>query len=411
MNSDNLVITLGCRLNYWESDKINSILVKNKKKNILVLNTCSVTNEAVKNSVKKIRSLSKKFPSSKIVVTGCAVETDLALFKSLPEVSGIVRNKDKLSLEKWKHIDVKGQSQLCLDFEKTKLKVNPSNSNVRKFIKIQSGCNHSCTFCIIPTCRGNSISEETSNINKDISGYIEKGVKEVILTGVDITSWGEDFNLPLTLGDLVEDIFRNNKNLKRLRLSSIDVAEFDDKFIYLLKNEKRLMPHFHFSLQSLDDMILKRMKRRHDVSRVIRLFEKIREAAPYVTFGADFITGFPTETNEMFLNTLELVKKLKISHLHVFPYSAKIGTPASKMPQVPVEIRRERSKTLRRLGQENFLEILNKFLQKKHEVLIEDDSGNGKTENNLPVKVSTSNKGNIIKFIPKKIDRDRLLLY
>ena len=407
----NLVVTLGCRLNYWESNKIYQLLKNSKKKNFLVFNTCSVTNEAIKNSIKKIKFYSKKFPNTTIVVTGCGVESDYELFKSLPEVSEVVGNHEKLSEKNWSFIKTNTGEAEGIKIEKYTKKENPSNSNVRKFVKIQSGCDHSCTFCIIPSCRGGSISQKTSVINKEISENLNRGVKEIILTGVDITAWGQDFKKPEALGNLLENIFSNNKNLKRLRLSSIDAAEFDDRLLDLIKNEKRLMPHFHFSLQSLDDMILKRMKRRHNVSQTIELIEKIRKFSSSSTFGADFITGFPTETEKMFYNTYNLVKKLKISHLHVFPYSAKDGTKAARMPQLPVEVRRERAKELRRLGKENFLETLKLFVKKKHAILVEDNNGRGKTENNLPVDVNLCEKGNIFNYKPTKVNKEKLCLY
>ena len=410
MSSNNLVFTLGCRLNHWESNKINNLLEKNGKKNLLVLNTCSVTNEAVKNSIKKIKTLHKEYPTAKIIVTGCGVESNFDSFKSLPEVYKIINNKEKLSEEKWKSLKSNSQENSII-FSSSSFKENPSNSNVRKFVRIQSGCDHSCTFCIIPSCRGNSLSQKSFNINKEISLHLQKGTKEIILTGVDITSWGQDFKKKINLGDLVEDILVKNKSLKRLRLSSIDAAELDDKLMHLIKNEKKLMPHFHFSLQSLDDMILKRMKRRHNVKQIISLFESIRKASPYVTFGADMITGFPTESEKMFLNTYNLVRELKISHLHVFPYSVKSGTPASKMPQVPLKIRRERAKLLRKLGKENLLHTLKSFSNKKHHILIETTDGIGKTENNLTVKVNSSYNGAITEFIPTKINKNKLLIY
>ena len=409
--NNNLVVTLGCRLNYWESNRINNLMEESGKQNILVLNTCSVTNQAIKNSVKKINSLRKKFPNAKIVVTGCGVESDYKLFKSLPAVSEILKNKDKLSMTKWKSIKNATRNNSKEHMRDFPMKENPSNSNVRKFVKIQNGCDHSCTFCIIPSCRGKSISEKTFTINKEISDSLKKGVKEIILTGVDITSWGQDFDDTPTLGDLVERILSKNKNLKRLRLSSIDIAEFDEKMIDLIANDERLMPHFHFSLQSLDDMVLKRMKRRHNVNQILKLFEKIRKLSPSVTFGGDFITGFPTETERMFLNTFNLVKELKISHLHVFPFAARKGTPAARMPQVPLETRRERAKLLRQQGKENFLKILYYFAKKKHRILVENENGFGRTENNLLVRVNSLSKGSIVNVRPKNINKEKLLLY
>ena len=410
INNSN-VITLGCRLNFWESNKINSFISKDKKNQIVIFNTCSVTNEAVKNAKKAIKNFHKLNPEVKIILTGCAVETDYDLFNSMDEVSFIVRNKDKLSSEEWQNIQSKitGFSNKKLIF-KNMYKENPSNSNIRKFVKIQSGCDHSCTFCIIPKCRGKSQSENIDKVNNEISKNIALGVKEIILTGVDITSWKDDANNKFFLGDLIEGILNSNTKYFRLRLSSIDAAELDHKLIELIEKDSRLMPHFHFSLQSLDDLILKRMKRRHDVNQVVSLFKRIKSLRASVTFGADFICGFPTETEEMFMNTLKLVKKLNITHLHVFPFSPKSGTPASRMPQTNLLVSRKRAKALREVGRINYLEFLKSQLKKEHQILIENDQGLGKTENNLKVIVKNAKKGMLVKLMPKKIYKDYLIV-
>ncbi len=404
MHKFNNVITMGCRLNSWESNKINSFIKDDKKNDIMIFNSCCVTNDAVKSLKKNIKLFHKSNPNVKIVVTGCAVESERHNLENMEEISYIVKNKDKLLKKNWenlqKNIDV--NNKITFNF-KNLHKENPSNSKIRKFVKIQNGCDHSCTFCIIPSCRGKSISESVSNINHEISSSLAKGVKEIILTGVDLTSWQSIDNNHYGLGYLLEKIFENNISSFRLRLSSIDAAELDDKLFELIKNEPRLMPHFHFSLQSLDDMILKRMKRRHDVKQIIELLNKIRNISNNVTFGADFICGFPTETEKMFLNTFRLVKELEITHLHVFPYSAKVGTPAAKMPQVVLEERRKRAKALRELGNQNYLHALQKQTFKTQKVLIETNDGIGKTENNFKVKISNAKKGDIITIKPNYV--------
>lgn len=409
MSKKNNVVTLGCRLNFWESNTINNLIEDDKKNNFVVFNTCSVTNEAVKNVKKNIRSFHKLNPEVKIAVTGCAVESDKDAFKKMREVSYIVKNKDKLSKASWQNIqeNINKQPMNSINFKGLN-KENPSNSNIRKFIKIQNGCDHSCTFCIIPSCRGKSKSESIYKINKEISINLNNGVKEIILTGVDLTSWSTNKNL--YLGHLLKNIFHKNNASFRLRLSSIDAAEIDDELLDLIKYEPRLMPHFHFSLQSLDNLILKRMKRRHNVDQIIKLFENIRKASDDVTFGSDFICGFPTENEEMFSNTLKLVEKLNITHLHVFPYSAKEGTAAARMPQVPLHVRRERSKILRGLGKKNFQETLKKQLNKKQKVLIETKSGFGRTENNFKVQATGANKGSIIETTPSYLKDDLLVV-
>lgn len=411
MHKDSQVITLGCRLNFWESDKINSIIKRMDKKNLVVFNTCSVTNEAVKNAKKYIRSFHKINPEVKIAVTGCAVESDLDIFKNMNEVSFIVSNKNKLSEDKWDIIkkSFKNKSLDPLNFN-ISIKENPSNSNIRKFVRVQSGCDHSCTFCIIPKCRGESKSDSIERVNEEISKNLKNGVKEIILTGVDLTSWTDNKYKSSKLGDLLDNIFKKNSSLFRLRLSSIDAAEIDDKLLYLVKNEPRLMPHFHFSLQSLDDLILKRMKRRHNVGQIINLFDIIRKARPHVTFGADFICGFPTESDSMFFNTIKNVKKLNITHLHVFPYSSKHGTPASRMPQVDLYKRRKRAKILRELGKKNYVGLLKKEIKYKHNILIETFNGIGKTENNIKVKVKNSKKGDLIITKLSSFNDDFLIL-
>ena len=381
-----------------------------KKYNLTVFNTCSVTNEAVKNVISDIKKFHIRNPKIKIAVTGCAAETNFETFKNMKEVSFIIKNEKKLLSRTWKKIPI-SKVKVNLDkkdFLKLK-KTNPSNSKVRKFVRIQNGCDHSCTFCIIPKCRGASKSEKIEDINNTIKLNLTNNIKEIILTGVDLTSWGLDTSKNLFLGNLIENIFSFHNNFFRLRLSSLDVAELDESFFNILKTDKRLMPHFHFSLQSLNNMILKRMKRRHTVEQVVKLFKKIRKISPRASFGADIITGFPTETDEMFLDTKKTLESLKVSHLHIFPYSEKNGTAASRMPQVPLELRRKRARELRELGKKIYLSELKKQTFFEHEVLVENDYGIGKTENNFNVKVENKSVGSIVKIIPSKIENDFLI--
>ena len=406
MSKSNNVFTLGCRLNFWESNQINNLLSSDQEKGTVVFNTCSVTNEAVKRSQKLIRAFSKKSPETKIIVTGCGVESDKKLFEEMIEVSEVVKNSDKLDSKTWKKISPSNFQELKIN--DCSNKENPSNSSVRKFVKIQNGCNHSCTFCIIPFCRGKSISRDAEEINNEINFNLKQNIKEIILTGVDITSWGEDFKGHFYLSDLIEKILSAHPKLERLRLSSIDVAEIDEKLIKLIGSENRLMPHLHFSLQAFDDMILKRMKRRHTTQHVRKLFKAIKKVNSELTFGADFITGFPTETSTMFDNTLKSIEELELSHLHVFPYSEKKGTAAAKMPQVPIHIRRERAKILRAKGLQVFEKKLNSQINKKHRILIEDESGIGRTKNNFKVQTINTHKGQIVDMIPKRISNSML---
>ena len=406
----NNVFTFGCRLNFWESEKINKILIDNKKYNLTVFNTCSVTNEAVKNIVSSIKKFHLRNPDMKIAVTGCAAETNFETFSNMNEVSFVIKNNKKLLEESWKKLPTNNTLTTLHEKDFIKLKkINPSNSKVRKFIRIQNGCDHSCTFCIIPKCRGKSISESIESINKIIELNLNNNIKEIILTGVDLTSWGLDISKNLFLGDLLKNIFSKNNKYFRLRLSSLDVAELDNSFFEVLKEDKRLMPHFHFSLQSLNNMILKRMKRRHSVEQVKELFEKIKTISPNASFGADIITGFPTETEEMFFDTKKVINDLKVSHLHIFPYSEKNGTPASKMPQIPIEIRRNRAKELRALGKKIYLSELKKQLFNKHDILIENTNGIGKTANNFNVKLKNKSVGNHLKVTLSKIKNNFLV--
>lgn len=405
------VFTFGCRLNFWESDKINQVLKEKENQNVTVFNTCSVTNEAIKNTISNIKKFHSRNPSIQIAVTGCAVETNFDTFKEMKEVSFIVKNGRKLDPNSWNRLPIKKFNSKYHEKDIRNLnRVNPSNSKIRKFIKIQNGCDHSCTFCIIPKCRGKSVSDNMKKINENIRLSLDNNIKEIILTGVDLTSWGIDIRKNLFLGDLIENIFLNNPDDFRLRLSSLDAAELDDKFFEILEKEKRLMPHFHFSLQSLNNMILKRMKRRHSVEQVIALFKKIRSISSKASFGADIITGFPTESEQMFLQTKKLIEDLEISHLHVFPYSERQGTPASKMPQIPIQIRRDRARILRELGRSVFNQALNKQIYQTQRVLIENDEGLGKTENNFNIRVENKIKGEIIQVTPTKIENNFLVI-
>ncbi len=411
MDNNANVITFGCRLNFWESKKISEKLKEAQAKNIAVFNTCSVTNEAVRSTVKAIKSFHNRNPDIKIAVTGCAVESDFELFKNMNEVSVIVKNAEKIASSSWNFINFDSSKIPLHPLDmKQQLRQNPSNSSVRKFVRIQNGCNHACTFCIIPSCRGKSVSTNFEMINKEIKNSLNAGIREIILTGVDITAWGTDLKEKNDLGFLVKSILSKNPNLMRLRLSSIDIAEIDNNLIECIKNDSRLMPHFHLSVQSLDDMILKRMKRRHNTTDVRKLFDKIRKANSNATFGADLISGFPTETEKMFTNTLNNLEDLEISHLHVFPYSSKIGTPASKMPQVPINIRRTRAKILREKGNQIYKTKLRQQLRIKHKALIENDRGVGKTENNFEVELKNFKKGDIVLFSPDTIENNKLTL-
>ena len=327
----NRVINLGCRLNFYESEIISSIISDTKHKNKIVINTCAVTNQAVQKSLYEIRKAAKNFPDSEIVVTGCASEVDKKLFENLKNVSMIVENKFKTIPQSY--------DEKKPDFQKFKFPnfLSSKSSRTRATIQIQQGCDHRCTFCIIPYGRGEALSLPVGEVSRRIEDVLSKGYKEIIFTGVDLTSYGNDLPGKPTLGNLITRLIKLHPSIERLRLSSIDPAEVDCELIDLLKFEPRLMPHVHLSVQSGDDLILKRMKRRHLRSDVIKLCEELKLKRPNITFGADFIVGFPTEKEENFKNTLDLITQCKFSNVHFFPFSPKKGTPAERMPQVDIK--------------------------------------------------------------------------
>ena len=323
------VINLGCRLNFFESELIKGILSQEKHDEKIVVNTCAVTNLAVRKSVQEIQKLSKLFPDKEIFVTGCASQVDKNLFTNLKNVKMIIDNKFKtLSKAYDNELEIIDENK---EYKFPELKfLNTKRS--RATIQVQQGCNHRCTFCIIPYGRGDSKSLPVGEVSKRIELVLNKGFKEVVFTGVDLTSYGEDLPGRPRLGNMLKRIFKLHPKLERLRLSSIDPAEVDDDLLELIKFEKRLMPHIHFSVQSGDNLILKRMKRRHNRDKVIQLCEDIINVRNETTFGADLIVGFPTENLTQFENTLNLISICKFNNVHIFPFSPKNGTPAAKMP-------------------------------------------------------------------------------
>ncbi len=407
----NEVINFGCRLNDWESNKIRKTVNTFPNKNLIIINTCAVTKETTKQIKQKIRKLKKLYPKRKIILTGCGIEADEQKYKKMEEVSSLVKNKYKLNSKSWAkfkldnypHLIKSKISKLKNNNSKVVFKTTPANSNYRRYVKIQSGCNHNCTFCIIPKCRGKSKSTRREVIINEIKTLVNKGVLEIILTGVDLTSWGNDFNTKMNLGSLVKEILVSVKDLKRLRLSSVDAAEFDNDLLESFSEGNVLMPHVHFSLQSHDDIILKRMKRRHLSSEFELTLKKLRNVRPDITIGADFIAGFPTESNKMFLNSFSSIRKLNITHLHVFPYSERPNTIANRMPQNPIYIRKKRAKTMRMEGLIIMANALKEQIGKPQKVLIENQSGIGRTEHYFLAKVDKGTVGKITEFIPTHV--------
>ncbi len=389
------VINLGCRLNFFESEIIKDILVSNNIDNTIVVNTCAVTNSAVLKSISEIKKASKKFPDSKIIVTGCASQIDKKEFSDLPNVSKIVDNKIKTEPNSYSSTENNQVGNYKFpNFN------NLNSARTRATLQVQQGCDHRCTFCIIPFGRGDAVSLPVGEVNTRLRNIISLGYQEVTLTGIDLTSYGNDLPGKPRLGNLLKRVFIDNPELKRLRLSSIDPAEIDDELLKLMCHERRLLPHFHLSIQSGDNLILKRMKRRHNRDDVIKVCEKIKKFRKDVTFGADLIVGFPTETEINFNNTLELVKSCSLSNVHIFPFSPKKNTPASRMPQVDENKKKLRVAKLRSTCEEILQRLMTEKKGQKVKVLFEstklsytDDFFKVKIENNSNKKL---NKGEIV---------------
>ena len=379
------VISFGCRLNTYESEVIRD-LIKDVEGSTVVFNTCAVTSEAERQARQAIRRMRKENPDIKIIVTGCSAQTSPKIYESMDEVDLVLGNEEKLKKEFYSFEEkIKVRVNDIMAVKETSLHfVSGFDEKSRAFLEIQMGCNHRCTFCIIPFGRGNSRSVPLGEIVDVSRKIVEQGYNEIVLTGVDLTSYGEDLPGAPTLGQMLKRYLALIPNLKRLRLSSLDPAEVDDDIMYLIKTESRLMPHFHISLQAGDDLILKRMKRRHLRADVIEFCQKVRELRPDAVFGADIIAGFPTETNEAFENTVRLVKECNITYLHIFPYSPRPGTPAARMPQVKKETIKERAKILRKLGEEQLDKFLKNQIGLESTVLVERVQ-KGHTEHYAPV--------------------------
>ena len=388
MTKKSKVINLGCRLNFFESEVISNLLEKNNLENKIVINTCAVTNQALQKSIQETKKAIIENPNFQVVVTGCASQVHRSKFLKLKGISEIIDNNFKTN-ENF-YLDKKPREK---KLEYTFPNFSNYHSNrTRATLQIQQGCNHRCTFCIIPYGRGDAVSLPLGEISNRISKILKSGYKEIILTGVDLTSYGEDLPGNMKLGGVLKRIFELHPNLPRLRLSSIDPAEIDDNLMDLLKNEKRLMPHLHLSVQSGDNLILKRMKRRHNREEVLKICEDIKKARSEMTFGADIIVGFPTEEKDHFQNTVDLVNRCKFSNLHIFPFSPKAGTPAEKMPQINKTIKKERTNELRKIFSLELSKQLDNLVGKKINILYESDL-KSYSNNFHKVMVSKRNQG------------------
>jgi len=387
------LVTFGCRLNVVESEAMKQAALEAGHDNLVIVNSCAVTAEAVRQARQTIRRLKRERPDTRIVVTGCAAQIEPEKFASLTEVSTIIGNAEKTKSATWAALakNSAGEARIqvsdIMAVTQTARQVpDRFEGHTRAFVEVQNGCDHRCTFCVIPFGRGNSRSTPVGQVTDQIARLVDQGYAEAVLTGVDLTSYGPDLPGAPRLGTLVKAILRAVPGLRRLRLSSIDSVEADDELLDAIATDKRLMPHLHLSLQAGDDLILKRMKRRHLRDDAIRFCETVRGLRPDIAFGADIIAGFPTETEEMFQRSIELVDACGLSSLHVFPYSARPGTPAAKMPPVPADQIKDRARRLREKGAEALSRHLDRLIGSEQEILVE-RGGIGRTPCFTPVRV------------------------
>jgi threonylcarbamoyladenosine tRNA methylthiotransferase MtaB len=393
------VVTFGCRLNSYESELIKKSASDAGLQNTIIFNSCAVTKEAERQLRQAVRKAKRANPDIKIIVTGCAAQISPEKYAQMPEVDKVIGNEEKTKSHSYSMVLPEEEKILVNDImsvkETASQLVEGFDGKTRAFLQVQNGCNHRCTFCIIPYGRGNSRSVPIGEIVNQTKLLLDNGYMEIVLTGVDITDYGKDLPGTPTLGQMVKRLLSNVPNLPRLRLSSIDVAEIDDELFEIITTHPRFMPHLHLSLQAGDNMILKRMKRRHSREQVIEFCNKVRSVRPEVVFGADIIAGFPTEKEEMFQNTVNIVSEAGLTYLHVFPYSEREGTPAARMPQVAPQIRKERAKILRELSEKEVQKLCDSHVGKTLKVLTESEHV-GRTEDYSLVNFSEPQKPGVI---------------
>ncbi|HEX7881781.1 MAG TPA: tRNA (N(6)-L-threonylcarbamoyladenosine(37)-C(2))-methylthiotransferase MtaB [Afipia sp.] len=412
------VVTFGCRLNTFESDVIRREAESAGLQDTIVVNTCAVTNEAVAQARQTIRKLRRERPDARIVVTGCAAQTQTQMFAGMAEVDRVLGNDDKMRSAAWRDtraaFDVPGEKIAVSDIMAVTemaphLAAGFQSNMPRVFVQVQNGCDHRCTFCIIPYGRGNSRSVAMGAVVEQVRALVEAGHAEIVLTGVDLTSYGGDLPGAPKLGMLTKQILKHVPDLRRLRISSIDSIEADHDLLDVIATDERLMPHLHLSLQAGDDLILKRMKRRHSRADAIAFCRQVRRLRPDIAFGADIIAGFPTETEAMFARSQDLVDECDLTFLHVFPYSPRPGTPAARMPQIDGRVIKDRARRLRANGEAALRRRLASEVGTIREVLIE-SATQGRTEHFIPVVVSDSGvQGTVYSFTITGHDGARLI--
>lgn len=388
--------TLGCRLNAYETEAMKELSQSAGLQNAVIVNTCAVTAEAVRKARQEIRKLRRENPEARLIVTGCAAQTEPETFTAMGEVDAVIGNTEKMRADTWQGLaaDFIGETEavqvddIMSVTETAGHLIDGFGTRSRAYVQVQNGCDHRCTFCIIPYGRGNSRSVPAGVVVEQIKRLVGKGYNEVVLTGVDLTSWGADLPAEPKLGDLVMRILKLVPDLPRLRISSIDSIEVDENLMQAIATEPRLMPHLHLSLQAGDDMILKRMKRRHLRDDAIAFCEEAKRLRPDMTYGADIIAGFPTETDAMFENSLKLVEECDLTWLHVFPYSPRNGTPAAKMPAVNGKVIKARAAQLRNAGHAKVRAHLSKQIGMTHHILMENPTM-GRTEQFTEVTFET----------------------
>jgi threonylcarbamoyladenosine tRNA methylthiotransferase MtaB len=395
------VVTFGCRLNAYESEVVRQAAQAAGIAEAFIINTCAVTGEAVRQSHQTIRRLKREHPNVAIVVTGCAAQIEPQSFAAMPEVSLVLGNEEKLSAGTWRdwrstpmHLDGPLEEKVrvndIMGVKETAVHlIDGFGSRARAYVQVQNGCDHRCTFCVIPYGRGNSRSVPMGEVMQQVRRLCARGYKEVVLSGVDLTGYGTRLPGSPTLGHLVKQILKHVPELARLRLSSIDAVEVDRDLLDAIATESRLMPHLHLSLQAGDDLVLKRMKRRHSRANAIEFCAQLRALRPDIVFGADLIAGFPTESEQMFARSLDLVEECALTHLHVFPFSARPGTPAARMPQVPRTVIKERARRLRQKGDAALRQHLAGQIGRTVHVLTE-SATIARTEQFTPVRLSSA---------------------